>query len=200
MRLHSSRTRMGLTSSHGSRTPSLARQVSSPTSSAVILQVCPENGPNSTPFASRQTRGRGGQQGHLAATSHLRKTNPLHNTDIPGVVSDNANCSITDLFEATTIPPPPAPLIISMLFKIQCSSQHSLNTRRIIYWHSWPQSLLTTSRAVSVLCARFYDKYLPASEREAVKPFVTNEEPLPGLMKIECFPEISIIHLVSRCG
>lgn len=51
-----------------------------------------------------------------------------------------------------------------------------------------------------IIKPEFYDKYLPASKREVVKPFVTNEEPLPGLMKIECFPEISIIHLVSRCG
>lgn len=46
----------------------------------------------------------------------------------------------------------------------------------------------------------FHDKYLPVSEREVVKPFVAKEQPLPGLMKIKFFPEISIIHLVSRCG
>lgn len=31
--------------------------------------------------------------------------NPQPNTDIPGVISDHANCSIADLFAATAIPP-----------------------------------------------------------------------------------------------
>lgn len=46
----------------------------------------------------------------------------------------------------------------------------------------------------------FFDKYFPASGREVVKLFITNEELLPGLMKIKWFPETSIIPVISCCG